>query len=164
MSSLGNALNAQGKLNKAVVQYNKAIANKPDYVPAHYNLGNTHQGHGKDDLALESYKAALDLKPDFGEAYWSMANLKIFEFKDSEVDSMLNELKKESLSESEEIHFRFALGKAYEDKKDYSKAWHYYHTGNQKQRTTVDHFPVEMEMRYNPVSYTHLTLPTNREV
>jgi hypothetical protein len=73
----------------------------------------------------------------------------VFNFDDKEVNAMLDQLEEEDLSENEQIHFRFALGKAFEDKKDYSKAWHYYHTGNQLQRTTVDHFPVEMEMRHN---------------
>ena len=97
---------------------------------------------GNQTRALESYRAAIKNKPDFGEVYWSMANLKVFKFEDDEVNAMLHQLKQESVSENEEINFRFALGKAFEDKKDYPQAWHYYHTGNQLQRTTVDHFPV----------------------
>ena len=146
---LGSAYGLAMYPNKSAEAYAKSIELKPDVPNVLLGQGHALKTIGHHDEALESYRSAIKNKPDFGEAYWSMANLKIFEFKDSEVDSMLNELKKESLSESEEIHFRFALGKAYEDKKDYSKAWHYYHTGNQKQRTTVDHFPVEMEMRYN---------------
>ena len=44
------------------------------------------------------------------------------------------QLERDELSASAEIHFRFALGKAYEDLGDHDRAWHYYHSGNLKQR------------------------------
>ncbi len=97
--------------------------------------------------ALESYRAAILAKPSFGEVYWSMANLKIFKFEDQEVSAMLQQLERDDLSESENIHFRFALGKAFEDKQDYDQAWHYYDTGNQQQRMTVNYDAQPMEIR-----------------
>ena len=56
------------------------------------------------------------------------------------------------LSESADIHFRFALAKAYEDRGDYDRAWHYYDTGNQRQRKTVFHDPVAMELRHEEIA------------
>ena len=47
------------------------------------------------------------------------------------------QLERDDLSASADIHFRFALGKAYEDRGDYDRAWHYYHSGNQRQRGAV---------------------------
>ena len=64
---------------------------------------------------------------------------------------MQQQLQREDLSESADIHFRFALGKAFEDEKEYDKAWHHYHTGNQRQRMTVAHEPIEMENRHAAV-------------
>jgi len=146
---LGSAYGLAMYPDESAKAYSKSIELKPDVPNVLLGHGHALKTLGHHDDALDAYRNAIKNKPDFGEAYWSMANLKIFEFKDSEVDSMLNQLEDENLSKNEEIHFRFAVGKAFEDKKDYPKAWHYYHTGNQKQRTTVDHFPVEMEMRYN---------------
>ena len=146
---LGSAYGLAMYPDKSAEAYAKSIQLKPDVPNVLLGHGHALKTLGHQDEALDSYRNAIKNKSDFGEAYWSLANLKIFEFKDNEVESMLHQLKKESLSANEEIHFRFALGKAFEDKKDYKKAWHYYHTGNQKHRTTVDHFPVEMEMRYN---------------
>tara|TARA_B100001094_G_scaffold20004_1_gene17031 strand:+ start:686 stop:2704 length:2019 start_codon:yes stop_codon:yes gene_type:complete len=146
---LGSAYGLAMYPDESAKAYAKSIELKPDVPNVLLGHGHALKTLGHHDDALDAYRNAIKNKPDFGEAYWSMANLKIFEFKDSEVDSMLKQLEDENLPENEEIHFRFAVGKAFEDKKDYPKAWHYYHTGNQKQRTTVDHFPVEMEMRYN---------------
>ena len=62
-----------------------------------------------------------------------------------------NRVARADLGESADIHFRFALGKAYEDRADYDRAWHYYHTGNQRQRKTVFHDPVAMELRHEQI-------------
>ena len=148
---LGSAYGLAMYPDESAKAYAKSIELNPDVPNVLLGHGHALKTLGHQDEALDAYRNAIINKPDFGEAYWSMANLKIFEFKDSEADSMLNQLEDVNLPENEEIHFRFALGKAFEDKKDYSKAWHYYHTGNQKQRTSVEHFPVEMEMRYNLV-------------
>ena len=146
---LGSAYGLAMYPDKSAEAYAKSIELKPDVPNVLMGHGHALKTLGNQNGALESYRTAIKNKPDFGEVYWSMANLKIFEFEDEEVDAMLDQLEQENLSKNEEIHFRFALGKAFEDKKDYPQAWHYYHTGNQEQRTTVDHFPVEMEMRHN---------------
>ncbi|MDX1499103.1 MAG: sulfotransferase [Woeseiaceae bacterium] len=102
---------------------------------------------GNQDEALQAYRRAVEVKPSFGQAYWSMANLKIFKFEEREVEAMLEQVERDDLEEVEDIHFRFALGKAMEDKGDYDRAWHFYHTGNQRQRQTVEYDPLEFEKR-----------------
>ena len=106
---------------------------------------------GDQSGALKAYRRAIEAKPKFGPAYWSMANLKIFKFKDEEVETMLEHVEREDLTEVEDIHFRFALGKAMEDKKDYDRAWHFYHTGNQRQRMTVEYEPLDIEGRQSAI-------------
>jgi hypothetical protein len=106
---------------------------------------------GDQAAALCAYRAAIAGKPDFGEVYWSMANLKVFHFEDAEVAAMEEQLKHSDLAESADIHFRFALGKACEDMGDYEKAWHYYDTGNQRQRKRVFHDPVAFEVRHEEI-------------
>ena len=106
---------------------------------------------GDQARALGAYRAAIRLKPDFGEVYWSMANLKVFRFEDAEVAAMQEQVATHRLERSADIHFRFALGKAYEDQGDYDAAWHYYDTGNQRQRKRVSHDPVAMELRHEEI-------------
>jgi hypothetical protein len=52
---------------------------------------------------------------------------------------------------SAEIHFHFALGKAYEDKGDFDRAWLHYDLGNQKQRQEVFHDPVAFEFLHEEI-------------
>jgi len=106
---------------------------------------------GDQAAALKAYRQAINVKPKFGQVYWSMANLKIFKFEDEEIENMLQQIESDDLTEVEDIHFRFALGKAMEDKKDYEQAWHFYHTGNQRQRMTVEYEPLDMEGRHTAI-------------
>ncbi|NQV87225.1 MAG: sulfotransferase [Woeseiaceae bacterium] len=102
---------------------------------------------GNQAAAVDAYRKAVCNRPSFGPAYWSMANLKIFKFEEEEICSMLAQVERDDLTDVDDIHFRFALGKAMEDKGDYDQAWQFYHTGNQRQRATVDHDPVQFEGR-----------------
>ena len=61
-------------------------------------------------------------------------------------------MKREDLSPSADVHFRFALGKAYEDAGDYDRAWEFYHTGNQRQRPLVSYDPVGFEVRHEEIA------------
>jgi serine/threonine protein kinase/Tfp pilus assembly protein PilF len=62
--NLGNALRAQGHLDRAVAEWEAANRIKPDYALAHYNLGNTLRAQGHLDRAVAEWEAANRIKPD----------------------------------------------------------------------------------------------------
>lgn len=136
---------------ESVTAFEKAIALGAASAGVQMGFAHVLKTIGDQDRALDAYRAAIKEKPDFGEVYWSMANLKIFNFEDEEVAAMEKQLEDGSLSDSADVHFRFALGKAYEDKKDHDKAWHYYDTGNKANRHLVSHSPVDMELRHSEI-------------
>ena len=148
---LGNAYAVANYQDEAAKAYARAVKLSPAAPNIQMGYAHVLKTLGRQDESLQAYRAAIAAKPDFGEVYWSMANLKIFNFEAEEVAAMEHQLEHEELSDSAEIHFRFALGKAYEDKKDYDKAWHYYDSGNQNQRMQVRHDPLETEMRQQEI-------------
>ncbi len=150
-SGLGNAYGRAMYPEKAVKAYERAIEISGDVPSTLSSYAWELKTIGDQDAALTAYRRAIKAKPRFGPAYWSMANLKIFHFTDEEIEVMLHQVERDDLTEIEDIHFRFALGKAMEDKKDYERAWHFYDTGNQRQRMTVEYEPTEMEKRQNAV-------------
>ena len=151
-SGLGAAYARIGNVAKGAEAYKRSIVLQPDLPGTHMSLAHELKTLGKQTEALREYRAAIALKPDFGEAYWSMANLKVFRFEPAEVTAMEEQLKREDLSEGTNVHFRFALGKAYEDAGDYDRAWEYYETGNQRQRPLVSYDPVGFESRHEEIA------------
>ena len=150
-AGLGAAYGRAMYPEKAVKAYEKAIAiddKQPGILSSYaWELKTL----GDQAAALKAYRRAVKVKPSFGQTYWSMANLKIFNFEDEEIEGMLEQVERDDLTDVEDIHFRFALGKAMEDKKDYEQAWHFYHSGNQRQRMTVEYDPLEMENRQTAI-------------
>ena len=137
--------------DKSVQAFEKALELNAESPGVQMGYAHVLKTVGDQARALTAYRAAIEAKPAFGEAYWSMANLKMFRFEENEVAAMEAQIEKSGLTDSAEVHFRFSLGKAYEDKKDYDKAWHYYDTGNRKQRPLVSHDPLEMETRHSDI-------------
>lgn len=150
-SSLGHAYGRAMQPEKAITAYEQALAiddSRPSVLASYaWELKTL----GDQAAALNAYRKAVRIRPKFGPAYWSMANLKTFRFEDEEIDAMLEQIEGEDLTDVEEVHFRFALGKAMEDKQDYDKAWHFYDTGNRKHRLTVEHEPVQFERRMTAI-------------
>ena len=150
-SGLGNAQSHMGNAAAAVASYRRAIELKPEVPGAYMTLGHALKTLGDQAGALEAYRGAIARKAEFGEVYWSMANLKVFRFDDAEVAAMEQQLARSELDENANVHFRFALGKAYEDKEDFDTAWRYYDSGNQLQRKRVAHDPVAFEVRQEEI-------------
>jgi glycosyltransferase involved in cell wall biosynthesis len=61
-----NQLLREGKLEEAVVAYQKAIARNPQFYAAYQNLGETLEKLGRLDEAVEMCRKAIELKPEAG--------------------------------------------------------------------------------------------------
>lgn len=70
----GNALQALGRLDAAVADYDRAIAIEPDYAQAHCNRGNALQQGGRLEAAVDSFARAMAIRPDYAEACFNHGN------------------------------------------------------------------------------------------
>lgn len=151
-AGLGNGYAHSGDVEKAIAAFERSLALQPDAPNVQMGYGHVLKTRGDQEASLRAYRAAIAARPEFGEVYWSMANLKVFRFEDAEIEAMERQLERDDLTESADIHFRFALAKACEDRGDYDRAWHYYSTGNERQRQRVFHDPVAMEVRHEQIA------------
>ncbi|MEP5766209.1 MAG: sulfotransferase [Halieaceae bacterium] len=132
---------------EATEAYKRCLEIRPDHAGALLGLGHTLKTIGKQEEGIAAYRRCIDLKPDNGETYWSLANLKTFRFTDEELAQMEQRLAAGEINhDSSEVNFMFALAKAYEDREDYDTAWHWYETGNNKQRGLVSYDPVHSQV------------------
>ena len=147
----GNAHAQAGQQALSVEAYARSLELNPRAAGVHMSHGHALKTIGDQQSALVAYRAAIAERPRFGEVYWSMANLKVFRFEEAEIGAMQDQLERADLTDSERIHFSFALGKAYEDKDDYAAAWTHYDAGNRLQRPLVKHDPLELEKRHDDI-------------
>ena len=111
--------------------YRRAIAIRPDDPDAHNNLGNVLKGQGKFSEAVASFERALAQKPDFPEAHYNRAVLKTFVPGDPDLAALERLAAEDSGAPAGKRHFiHFALGEAYDDLKDYDRAFEHYLHGN----------------------------------
>lgn len=99
----------------------------------------TSRGHalktwGKTQAAIDSYRQALAADPGHGEAWYALANLKTVSFDAKDIAQMQSQLDSGDLSPIDRTYIHFAMGKAFEDIKDYPQSFHHYSAGNHFKR------------------------------
>ena len=116
--------------------YLKALEFKPDSPRVHLSLGHVYKTMGEIDNSIDSYKNTILQNNLSGEAYWSLANLKTYSFSENEIKDMEETLKGD-MSDIERSQMYFALGKAYEVKKDFDKSFKNYYEGNKVKKGLI---------------------------
>jgi tetratricopeptide (TPR) repeat protein len=116
--------------------YLKALEFKPDSPRVHLSLGHVYKTMGEIDNSVNSYKNTIIQNNHSGEAYWSLANLKTYSFSENEINKM-EEALKEDMSDIERSQMHFALGKAYEVKKDFDNSFKNYYEGNKVKKGLI---------------------------
>ena len=116
--------------------YLKALEFKPDSPRVHLSLGHVYKTMGEIDNSIDSYKSTILQNNLSGEAYWSLANLKTYSFSENEIRDMEETLNGD-MSDIERSQMHFALGKAYEVKKDFDKSFKNYYEGNKVKKGLI---------------------------
>ncbi len=138
--NFGVVLSAQGRLQQAIGQFERALQLNPDYAEAHCKLGNVLLREGKVQEAIGHYEQALRLNPGYLEAHNNLGSALV------RVGKV-----QEAISQWEQ---------ALRIKPDYAEAQ--YNLGNAlllegKLREAISHF--EQALRINPnLAETHYNL------
>ena len=134
-----------GQFDEAIKNF-EAVKRK---APRNYGnltaLGHALKTKGDNQAGIEAYQSAYTVRPSHGEAYFSLANLKTYQFSADEIATMKAQIGTLDLSYRDRVHFLFALGKAYEDNKDYKQSFEYYEQANDLGR---------LQMRYRAEQMT----------
>ena len=134
---LGTVCTRLMRQQHALPAFEEAARLNPGEVRLPLSIGHVHKTLGNRRESEEAYKTCLRLDPSLGEAYWSLADLKNYVFDDAEIAAMQALLKGDGGDDKDQAQVHFALGRAFEQKKDYAKAFTHYATGNLRRRKTV---------------------------
>jgi tetratricopeptide (TPR) repeat protein len=119
---------------RALEAYERAAALKPQELGLRLSVGHVQKTLGRRPESEASYKAVLRLDPGRAEAYWSLADLKNYAFSDEEIAAMQELTVREKRAPANEAQLHFALGKAFEQRHEYPRAFTHYARGNALRR------------------------------
>ena len=130
-NNLGTLYSSVNKYKEAEICYKNAISINPRFSFAYFNLGNVCMVTGKFEEAKKSFKQSIEINPNLHNAHRALSRV----IKYTEREEHLTELEniyKEIKNENKEgkISIGFALGKAYEDIKNYEKSFKHYEKAN----------------------------------
>jgi tetratricopeptide (TPR) repeat protein len=119
---------------QALDAYQEAARLKPREPRLLMSIGHVQKTLGRRRESEASYKAALALQPGMGEAWWSLADLKNYTFSDDEIATMQALLAQGGPRSPEEAQLHFALGRAFEQRKQYAESFVHYAKGNARRQ------------------------------
>jgi len=134
------ALLQLGECDRAIAGYEALLAKYPT-AENWKSYGRALKTVGRTAGAIDAYRRALALKPDYGMVWWSLAELKSVRFEPADIGAMQTALHGESRSPQNQALLHFALGRAYEDGRQYENAFGHYSRANAAVRSYVRHDP-----------------------
>jgi len=135
------ALGRVGGYQEAIELYRDVLGRHAGQPKVWMSFAHVLKTVGEQEEAISAYRKAIELAPSLGEVWWSLANLKTVKFDDSDVAAMEAALDDAALNADDELHLNFALGKAWEDRRDVEKAWQHYAAGNRIRAGQLRHDP-----------------------
>lgn len=120
--------------DEALRAYTEALRLNPKEVRLLTSIGHLHKTAGRRRECEAAYQSSLDLDPQHTEAYCSLADLKNYSFSDAEVAQMQRLLSDTARARLGQAQLHFALGKACEQRRDWSTAFVHYARGNALRR------------------------------
>jgi tetratricopeptide (TPR) repeat protein len=137
------ALGRIGGFDEAIELYEAVLESAPKQPKVWMSYGHMLKTVGRQADGIAAYRQAIALTPELGEAWWSLANLKTVKFDETDIAAMQAALGRDDISDEDRFHLDFALGKAFEDRKQAAAAFDHYAAGNALRRTKIDYDPEE---------------------
>jgi tetratricopeptide (TPR) repeat protein len=92
MNNMGWAYYKKGDLRRAIEFYQKAVALKPDFGLAFYNLGLAHKDNKQPGEAIKAFRNTIVLAPNLGDAHLQLGVLQFNEQQPAEARKSFQEV------------------------------------------------------------------------
>jgi tetratricopeptide (TPR) repeat protein len=136
------ALGRIGDYDEALGLYEELTQRFPDHAKLWMSQGHVLKTVGRLEESIAAYRRALAVEPTLGEVWWSLANLKTVKFDDGDLKAMQAALTFPGLSDEDRFHLDFALGKAYDDRRQPEPAFAHYSAANRLRGNSLDYDPM----------------------
>ena len=132
--NLGNLHYLCGNLLEAKKNIKKSIKLNPNLDASFNNLGLIEMASGNFKSAKKYFTKTIKINPDNAKAHYNLSTVINYDVNGKiHFKQMIQNIKLTRFNENI-MHYSFALGKAYEDKKNYSLSFQYFKKGNMIKR------------------------------
>jgi tetratricopeptide (TPR) repeat protein len=125
-----------GEYARAIVVYETVLAKQPRHAKIWLSYGHVLKTAGRHEESVRAYRKAIEIAPTSGEAWWSLANMKTVHLSEDDIRAICQHLGQKR-SDEDRWHFEFALGKAFEDRKDFAQSFEHYAQGNHLRKSQI---------------------------
>ena len=126
----GNLHFQLNKFEEAIKYFKKALILNNDNVLVHYNLGLTYQSLGQLDKARTHFNEISKINPNITIADKLISRVTKYKKDDPHLLEMIKKVNDTEFNDVSKINLYFALGKAFEDLKNYKDSFFYLKKGN----------------------------------
>lgn len=152
-------LDKLGRNSDALEVHESLVGKHPSQPQYWIAYGHSLRAAGRTDEAIAAYRRAVMIDDERGEAWWGLANIKSKVLTDDDIGAMETALKR-AIDLINVVPLHFALGRAWDDRKDYSSAFHHFSEGNRLRAETINYSAVELTLevdefiqRFDPAAF-----------
>ena len=145
LSLRASILRDLGRQDEEVAILQKLAETEPRAENYLIRLGHAYRTLGRNADAVAAYRQVLAKVPFEGTSWWSLANLRTVQFSDEDIATMERGLAAHQGQGVNRIRLHFALGKAFDDRRDTERAFHHYAQGNQLRNAIATYKPDKIQ-------------------
>ena len=132
--NLANLKTIVNDFDNAIKLYNKVLSNNENIESIYVNLAQAYQSTRQFEKALQIISKGIQKYPNQTKLDKLLSVQTNYNENEIHLNQMLEKLSNQNLNEEQKINLYFSIGKAYEDKKEYSKSFDFYLKGNELKR------------------------------
>jgi tetratricopeptide (TPR) repeat protein len=136
-AGLGMTLRQKGAEAEALAAAERAVALDDRAAEANCALGLCLRDRGQFEAAAAAFQRALAATPDDPTVLFHLANLHEMALSEAELARIEGALTRPQLMREQRVDLNFALGRLYDDRGDYDKAFAYFKAGNDLKATAL---------------------------
>ncbi len=138
-----------GDTEHALGEFSKVVSQHPERYMALLGLGRTHMEAGHSIKAADALGMLIERYPDDPGGYFYLASSRKFKSDDPLIPQLQALADKTGDEEDAAIALNFALGKIYDDCKQWDAAFTHYALGNRLRNAKYDYQPAKREAKYD---------------
>jgi len=138
-NNLGNLYKFINKFKDSLSCFKKAIKINPNAFLLYNNLGLLYKSTGDISNAKKSFEKSIFLNNNFSPAHRNLSLVIKYKNSNKHLNNLKNLFMKDKIQDPDKREISFALGKAYEDIKDYDSAFRYFNIANQTVKKNLDY-------------------------